>query len=106
MEFKCEASSNKVVYMINDVCTNDLRTFRNTNSPLTTMQARCDSKDGWLLILRRKADVSTLVNFRCKWVEYENGFGDLNTEFWYGLKNVYCLTQRDDVETDDRTETE
>ena len=27
--------------------------------------------------------------------EYENGFGDLNTEFWYGLRNMHCLTSRD-----------
>ena len=53
---------------------------------------------GWLVILRRKSDVSPLVNFNRTWVEYENGFGDLNTEFWYGLKNIHCLTQRDDVE--------
>ena len=53
---------------------------------------------GWLVILRRKSDVSPLVNFTRTWVEYEHGFGDLNTEFWYGLKNMHCLTQRDDVE--------
>ena len=62
------------------------------------MQARCDSKDGWMVIMRRKSDVFPLVDFTCKWIEYENGFGDLNTEFWYGLKNIHCLTQRDDVE--------
>ena len=50
------------------------------------------------MILRRKSDVSPLVNFNRTWVEYEHGFGDLNTEFWYGLKNMHCLTQRDDME--------
>ena len=53
---------------------------------------------GWLVILRRKSDVSPLVNFTRTWVEYEHGFGDLNSEFWYGLKNIHCLTQRDDME--------
>ena len=24
---------------------------------------------------------------------YEKGFGDLNGEFWYGLKAMNCLTQ-------------
>ena len=94
-----EASSTNVLYPINDVCAKDLRTFRNTdNSSPQTLQARCDLKDGWLVILRRKSDVSPLVNFNRSWVEYEHGFGDLNTEFWYGLKNIHCLTQRDDME--------
>ena len=29
---------------------------------------------------------------------YERGFGDLNTEFWYGLRNIHCLTTREEVE--------
>ena len=28
----------------------------------------------------------------------ENGFGDLNGEFWYGLRNLHCLTAREEVE--------
>ena len=24
--------------------------------------------------------------------------GDLNTEFWYGLRNIHCLTKREEVE--------
>ena len=26
------------------------------------------------------------------WTDYEEGFGDLNTEFWYGLKTIHFLT--------------
>ena len=32
------------------------------------------------------------------WEDYENGFGDLNGEFWYGLRNLHCLTAREEVE--------
>ena len=49
------------------------------------------------------------VSFNRPWADYEQGFGDLNTEFWYGLRNIHCLTKRDEVELqievrkDDRT---
>ena len=65
------------------------------------MQARCDmetDEGGWMVILRRKRNISQQVNFNRKWTEYENGFGDLNTEFWYGLRNIHCLTTRDTVQ--------
>jgi len=26
--------------------------------------------------------------------DYEKGLGDPNTELWYGLKELHCLTQR------------
>ena len=47
---------------------------------------------GWIVIQRNKKDSS--VNFNKNWTDYEKGFGDLNTEFWYGLESMYCLTQR------------
>ena len=50
------------------------------------------------MILRRKRDVSKQENFNCSWIEYERGFGDLNTEFWYGLRNIHCLTTREQVD--------
>ena len=63
-------------------------------------KARCDFEDGgeWTVILRRKADVSQQVNFTRLWKSYEYGFGDLNTEFWYGLHNVHYLTTKEEVE--------
>ena len=33
------------------------------------------------------------VDFNRPWSDYEKGFGDLNGEFWYGLKSMNCLTQ-------------
>ena len=28
------------------------------------------------------------------WVKYEDGFGDLNGEFWIGLRSMHCLTSQ------------
>ena len=57
-----------------------------------------DNDGGWTVILRRKLDVSKRVNFTRSWDEYVHGFGDLNTEFWYGLRNIHCLTTREQVD--------
>ena len=73
-----------------------------TNSPFrepTTLTARCDMETeggGWMVIQRRVPDGT--VNFTRNWSDYENGFGDLEGEFWYGLRNIHHLTTRDDVE--------
>ena len=47
---------------------------------------------GWIVMQRNKKDSS--VNFNKNWVDYEKGFGNLTTEFWYGLAAMHCLTQR------------
>ena len=51
---------------------------------------------GWLVIQRRVSGGTE--NFYRPWEEYEDGFGNLNGEFWYGLKNIHCLTNYQDVE--------
>ena len=59
----------------------------------STTRAFCDTTTadgGWTVIQRRK-DGS--VDFNRPWSDYEKGFGDLNGEFWYGLKSMNCLTQ-------------
>nr|XP_039272723.1 ficolin-1-A-like [Styela clava] len=53
---------------------------------------RCDfhtDKGNWLVILRR-ADGS--VDFDRNWNDYVGGFGDLKTEFWFGLDKLHRLT--------------
>ena len=34
------------------------------------------------------------VDFNRGWVEYEEGFGSLTGEFWYGLRPLHCLTNQ------------
>ena len=65
------------------------------------MRVVCDMDTeggGWTVILRRKRSILTNINFHRSWDDYENGFGNLNTEFWIGLRNMHCLTTRDDVD--------
>ena len=49
------------------------------------------SEGGWLVIQKRQ-DGS--VDFNRTWEEYENGFGSLTTEFWYGLDSLNYLTSK------------
>ncbi|XP_065896387.1 ficolin-1-like [Dysidea avara] len=52
----------------------------------------CDTINGgggWLVVQRRQ-DGS--VDFKRTWGEYEDGFGELTGEFWYGLRALHCLT--------------
>ena len=46
---------------------------------------------GWLVVQRRQ-DGS--VDFNRGWVDYEEGFGSLTGEFWYGLGPLHCLTNQ------------
>ena len=57
-------------------------------------RAYCDTSTaggGWLVV-QRKQDGS--VDFNRGWVDYEEGFGSLTGEFWYGLRPLHCLTNR------------
>ncbi|CAC5414742.1 Fibrinogen-like protein 1,Fibrinogen-like protein A,Tenascin,Ryncolin-2,Ryncolin-4,Fibrinogen C domain-containing protein 1-A,Microfibril-associated glycoprotein 4,Tenascin-N,Fibroleukin,Angiopoietin-related protein 7,Ficolin-2,Ryncolin-1,Tenascin-R,Ryncolin-3,Ficolin-1,Fibrinogen C domain-containing protein 1-B,Fibrinogen C domain-containing protein 1 [Mytilus coruscus] len=65
--------------------------------------AYCDmttDEGGWTLsinqllantrIIQSRLDGS--VNFQRTWTDYENGFGDLNGEYWLGNKHIHSLT--------------
>ena len=59
-----------------------------------TAEGYCDAATdggGWLVVQRRK-DGS--VDFNRGWKEYEEGFGSLTGEFWYGLHPLHCLTNQ------------
>ena len=59
-----------------------------------TAEGYCDAYSaggGWLVIQRRQ-DGS--VDFNKNWADYENGFGSLTGEFWYGLRAIHCLTSQ------------
>jgi len=52
----------------------------------------CDTGNeggGWLVVQRRQDGTK---DFNRTWVEYEDGFGTLTGEFWYGLRALHCLT--------------
>ena len=55
----------------------------------------CDmtTNDGGWMVIQRNRNGSQL-SFNKNWKEYEDGFGDLNEDFWAGLKLMNVLTQR------------
>ena len=71
----------------------DLSSF--TTAVVTTVGIYCNMATdggGWTVIQRNKK--GSTVGFNKKWTDYEKGFGNLSTEFWYGLSAIHCLTQR------------
>ncbi|XP_071104544.1 fibrinogen-like protein 1 [Haliotis cracherodii] len=57
------------------------------------VNAFCDmdtTTGGWTVIQRRRDGT---VNFTRKWDDYAFGFGNINTEFWLGLDNIYHMTR-------------
>ena len=70
------------IYLIENFCGRDC----------INAEAYCDTSSGgggWLVVQRRQ-DGS--VDFNRTWLEYEDGFGKLTGELWYGLKALHCLT--------------
>ena len=47
---------------------------------------------GWIVIQRNR--IKSQLSFNKNWREYEEGFGDLNKDFWAGLELMHTLTQR------------
>ena len=45
---------------------------------------------GWIVIQRNR--INSQLSFDKNWREYEEGFGDLNKDFWAGLKLMHTLT--------------
>ena len=87
-------SASGICDLIN-VCSSD------DNGVQPPMQVVCDMDTeggGWIEIMRRKRTVVAHTSFHRTWDHYENGFGSFNTEFWLGLRNIHCLTTRDDVD--------
>ena len=84
------------IFEIDDVCHRD-RAFH-YDKPSIKASCSFDSDGGWLVILKRDAAVSEHVKFNRSWTDYKQGFGDLGTEFWYGLDNIHCLTTQEPVD--------
>ncbi|XP_072255745.1 angiopoietin-related protein 6 [Pyxicephalus adspersus] len=59
------------------------------------MQAWCEQTlngGGWTVIQRRQ-DGS--INFFTTWQNYKHGFGNLDSEYWLGLENIFWLANQD-----------
>ena len=81
--FKFSVSLKSRVYNITNFC-----------GDCEVAEGYCDGTTaggGWIVVQRRQ-DGS--VNFIRDWVDYENGFGSLTGEFWYGLTPLHCLTNQ------------
>ena len=92
-------STNPSAVPIKTCC--DLRTFPvssgvykiNIGTSATT-DVYCDmstNDGGWIVIQRNRKN--SKLSFNKNWKEYEDGFGDLNGDFWAGLKLMHALTQ-------------
>lgn len=64
----------------------------------STSDAWCDMETdggGWLVVMRR---LSNEFTFNRLYSEYEDGFGSLDGDFWYGLRSMEALTSRESYE--------
>ena len=60
-----------------------------------TANIYCDTttdSGGWIVIQRNRRN--SQLSFDKNWKEFEEGFGDLNKDFWAGLELMHTLTQR------------
>ena len=42
----------------------------------------------------RETEKNSQLSFNKNWREYEEGFGDLNKDFWFGLELMHTLTTK------------
>ena len=69
--------------------------YKMSMGTFATANVFCDmttDNGGWIVIQRNRKNSE--VSFNRNWREYEEGFGDLNKDFWAGLELMHTLTQR------------
>ena len=87
------SSAETGLYEIKDPCSGD-GVFN-----YAKIHVHCDMETdggGWIVIQRRVTNGT--VNFYRNWEDYVNGFGDLEGEFWVGLRNIHYFTEQQKVE--------
>ena len=57
-----------------------------------------DDCGGWLVVQRRAHISEERLNFNRPWEDYVEGFGNIEEEFWLGLKYLYELTSNETYE--------
>ncbi len=85
-------------FQLHHNCSNVPSTGQYTISPPSispdSFPVICDmdtAPGGWLVFQRR---FNGSVDFNRNWVDYENGFGSLDGEFWLGLRKLNILTTK------------
>ncbi|TSK13571.1 Angiopoietin-related protein 4 [Bagarius yarrelli] len=69
-------------------------TLQPPDSPPLRVYCHMTADAGWTVIQRR---LDGSVDFDQLWNEYQNGFGNLDGEFWLGLEKMYHVTKDEDV---------
>jgi len=108
-------TTNPSAVLINSCC--DLRrypalsgVYKINMGTFGTANVNCDmttDDGGWIVVQRNRKN--SQLSFNKNWREYEDGFGDLNNDFWAGLKLMNTLTQtgqwemRVDYQKNDKT---
>ena len=109
-------TTNPSAVLINTCC--DLRkypalsgVYKISMGTFDTTKVYCDmttdDDGGWIVIQRNRKN--SQLSFNKNWREYGDGFGDLNNDFWAGLKLMNALTQtgqwemRVDYQKNDKT---
>ena len=90
----CEVKSNEFKFSTTSLKSHVYNVTNFCGDCELTAEGYCDAVTdggGWLVVQRRQ-DGS--VDFNRGWVEYEEGFGSLTGEFWYGLHPLHCLTNQ------------
>ncbi|XP_055544840.1 angiopoietin-related protein 1-like [Wyeomyia smithii] len=67
-------------------------------STISSFLVYCDhtvENGGWIVIHRR---FDGNLNFNRPWVDYRQGFGNLQSEYWLGLEKMHQITRADNYE--------
>ena len=91
----CEVKSNKFKFSTASMKSGVYNITNFCGGCETVAEAYCDAVTdggGWLVVQRRQYGFG--IDFNRSWAEYEEGFGSLTEELWYGLRPLHCLTNQ------------